>query len=85
VAQQSSRLEDRIRTGNSWAAFLELFVRRLTFDRAGGASIIRANLSGTDTCTAAGIIARANTPILALWRSLIAAGLDSDRALEVCR
>jgi hypothetical protein len=35
VAQQSGRLEDRIRTGNSWAAFLELFVRRLTFDRAG--------------------------------------------------
>ena len=48
-------------------------------------SIIRANLSGTDTCTAVGIFARGSTPILALCRSLIAAGMDSDWALEVCR
>jgi hypothetical protein len=46
---------------------------------------IRAELSGSDTCTAAGITARGTTPVLSLCRQLLAAGLDPDRAMEVYR
>jgi hypothetical protein len=47
---------------------------------------IRAELIGDDECTiAAGITARGNTPILALCRLLIAAGVDPGRGLNVHR
>jgi len=46
---------------------------------------IRADLAGTNTCTGAGITARGTTPVLALCRQLLAAGLDPDRAMEVFR
>ena len=42
-------------------------------------------LSGDNTCSAAGITATGHAPILALCRELIAAGLDPDHALEVYR
>jgi hypothetical protein len=46
---------------------------------------LHAELIGSDICTSAGITARSPTPVLALCREMIAAGLDPDRALEVYR
>jgi hypothetical protein len=46
---------------------------------------IRADLTGTNTCTAAGVTARASAPVLALCRELLAAGVDPDRAMQVYR
>jgi hypothetical protein len=46
---------------------------------------IRAELIGSDTCIAGGITARGNTPILALCRKLIDAGLDPGRPLHAYR
>jgi hypothetical protein len=42
-------------------------------------------LSGSDTCSAAGITATGNAPILALCRQLLQAGLNPDQALEIYR
>jgi hypothetical protein len=42
-------------------------------------------LTGTDTCAAGAITERGGTPVLALCRSLIAAGMAPDQALEVFR
>jgi hypothetical protein len=47
--------------------------------------LIRAELAWDDTCTAAGIVVRANAPVLAMCRQLLAAGLEPDTALEVYR
>jgi hypothetical protein len=44
-----------------------------------------AHLSGSSTCTGAGITANSPTPVLALCRELLAAGLDADTAMEVYR
>jgi hypothetical protein len=46
---------------------------------------IRAEFVGSKTCTAAGHCGQGNTPVLALCRTLIAAGMDADAALEVFR
>src|SRR5262245_2216213 len=46
---------------------------------------IRAELSGSDVCAAAGITVRGHAPVLSLCRSLIVAGLNPDAALEVYR
>ena len=46
---------------------------------------IRAELSGSDTCSAAGITARANAPVLAMCRHLVAAGHDPATRLEAYR
>ena len=46
---------------------------------------IRAELAGSDTCTAEGIKAKGKTPVLNLCRQLLAVGLDPDSALEVYR
>ena len=46
---------------------------------------IRAELIGSDTCNASGITTRSHAPVLALCRSLIAAGLSPDQALVVYR
>lgn len=46
---------------------------------------IRAELIGSDTCTAGDITATGHAPVLALCRALLAAGLDPDQALEVFR
>lgn len=46
---------------------------------------ISATLAGSDRCEAAGITVTGATPVLKLCRSLIAAGLDPDRALHVFR
>ena len=40
-------------------------------------------VSGSNTCTAAGLTVRSNAPALALCRHLLAAGLDPDRALSI--
>jgi hypothetical protein len=45
----------------------------------------RADLSGADTCTTSWIQIRDTAPVLALCRSLLAAGLDPDQSLEVYR
>jgi hypothetical protein len=44
-----------------------------------------AELTGSDTCTAAGITAKGYAPAIVLCRQLLAAGLDPDSALEVYR
>jgi hypothetical protein len=46
---------------------------------------LSAELTGSHTCTAAGIAARTSAPVLALCRELLATGLDADRAMEVFR
>src|SRR5262245_22543025 len=46
---------------------------------------IRADLVGSSTCSAAGITATSNTPVLVLCRRLLAAGLDPDTAVLVYR
>jgi hypothetical protein len=49
------------------------------------AQVVLAELSGSDTCLAAGLVVRGHAPVLVLCRELIAAGLDPDRAMEVFR
>jgi hypothetical protein len=44
-------------------------------------SIIRAEIKGENTCTALGITARAEAPVLKLCRLLVAAGHDPSLAL----
>ena len=46
---------------------------------------LRAELIGSNSCTAAGVTAVSAAPVLALCRQLLANGLDADRALEVYR
>jgi hypothetical protein len=58
----------------------------LFYTKAGGTcNTVVAHLSGSRTCTANGITACGATPVLALCRGLLAAGLDPDTALEVYR
>lgn len=47
--------------------------------------VIRAELLGENTCTALGIVAKANTPILELCRKLIAAGHGPGSQLDIYR
>ena len=47
--------------------------------------VIPAELTGSDTCTSAGITAQGHAPVLALCRALLAQGLDPDAALTVYR
>jgi hypothetical protein len=44
---------------------------------------LRAELVGSNRCTAAGFTASGQAPVLALCRELIAAGLDPDQPLEI--
>jgi hypothetical protein len=46
---------------------------------------IQAELTGSDTATAAGLMVRTHAPLLALCRKLIEAGHDPDRPLEAWR
>jgi hypothetical protein len=46
---------------------------------------IRAELIGSDCCSALGITARSKAPVLALCRSLIKAGQDPNRPLHAYR
>ena len=46
---------------------------------------IIAELTGSDTCAAAGITVTAYAPALVLCRSLIAAGMSPDQAMECWR
>ena len=46
---------------------------------------LRAELTGENTCSAAGITATGRAPALAMCRQLLAAGLDPDYALDVYR
>jgi hypothetical protein len=47
--------------------------------------MIRAELSGYDTCTALGITVQAAAPVLAMCRKLIEAGYDPDLPLHAYR
>jgi hypothetical protein len=47
--------------------------------------VIRAELFGSDTCTAGDLTAHGHAPVLVLCRQLIAAGIEPDQALEVWR
>src|SRR5437762_1049349 len=49
------------------------------------AFVIRAELTGSDTCSALGITARGDAPVLKLCRALVAAGYDPATALHVYR
>ena len=46
---------------------------------------IRAELTGSDACTAHGITVHASAPVLALCRQLIETGIDPATALHVYR
>jgi hypothetical protein len=46
---------------------------------------LRAALVGSNRCTAAGITATGQAPVLALCRELLAAGFDPDQPLEIYR
>ena len=46
---------------------------------------IRAELTGSDTCSVAGITTRSTSPVLALCRALLSAGHNPDSPLEVYR
>jgi hypothetical protein len=46
---------------------------------------IRAELHGSDTCTAEGFTARGHAPVLALCRLLVDAGIDPGRPLHAYR
>jgi hypothetical protein len=48
-------------------------------------TIVRAELSGSDRCTALGVTARAYAPVIALCRKLVAAGHDSATPLDAYR
>ena len=47
--------------------------------------VIRAELIGSNLCTAAGITTRSPSPVLAMCRRLIEAGHDPDAALHAYR
>ena len=58
----------------------------LSYTKAGApCNTIRADLIDADTCSAAGITATGNAPVLVLCRQLLAASLDPDSALAVYR
>jgi hypothetical protein len=46
---------------------------------------IRAQIAGSDTCAALGIIICAGSPVLALCRRLVDLGVDPDRPLHAYR
>src|SRR5262245_48354083 len=46
---------------------------------------LRAELVGSNTCTAVGIVGRGAAPALALCRQLLAAGVDPNSAMQVFR
>ena len=48
-------------------------------------SKVRADLSGSDICTALGLAINSSSPVLALCRALIEAGHDPSTPLEVYR
>jgi hypothetical protein len=48
-------------------------------------NVIRVELTSTGACTAANITARSHTPVLALCRKMIAAGIDPATELQVFR
>ena len=61
-------------------------IKRNVFDgNSSAAGHVTATLAGSDRCEADGIAIRGAAPVLKLCRSLIAAGLDPDRALHVFR
>ena len=47
--------------------------------------VLRAELRGSTWCSIGDVVATGNTPVLALCRQLLAAGVDPDQALEVFR
>jgi hypothetical protein len=47
--------------------------------------VLRGELYGSTTATAAGITATSTTPVLLLCRQLLAQGVDPDRAAEIYR
>jgi hypothetical protein len=49
------------------------------------ASVIEAELLGSNTCRARGITTRGNAPVLALCRALLGAGYDPSRPLHAYR
>jgi hypothetical protein len=60
-------------------------LKSLTPPRVKSQAAIRADLLGDNTCTALGIVAEANTPVLAMCRKLIAAGHGPTTRLEAYR
>jgi hypothetical protein len=53
--------------------------------KVNAAAPIGAELSGSNTCSAAGLTVTGHAPVLAMCRQLLAAGLDPDTAMEVYR
>jgi hypothetical protein len=57
----------------------------LQADRFACKPVIRGELTGSSTCSAAGFTATSGTPVLVLCRELVAAGFYPDQPLEVYR
>jgi hypothetical protein len=54
-------------------------------DRSACKPVIRGELIGSSTCSAAGFTATTARPVLALCRELVAAGFSPDQSLECYR
>ena len=50
-----------------------------------GCNLLRAEFIGSDRCAISGFTAISQTPVLALCRTLLAAGFDPRQPLHVCR
>ena len=48
-------------------------------------ALVLADLTGSNRCSALGIVARAYSPVLSLCRDLVAAGHDPTRSMQVYR
>jgi hypothetical protein len=53
--------------------------------RSTASNSVIAHLSGSSTCTGAGVTVHGPAPVLGLCRQLLAAGLDPDQAMDVYR
>ena len=57
----------------------------LEFPQTPARQVIHAELIGSDTCAALGITIESSTPVLAMCRALVAAGIDPATRLEAYR
>jgi hypothetical protein len=70
---------------HAWTADKSEPTLSLANSQAQRSRTLAAELTGSDTCAAGGITVTAYAPVLALCRSLRAAGIDPDTALDVHR
>ena len=64
---------------------MDEFVYKQNCHPSNASTCIPAELIGSDTCTALGIVARSNSPVLKLCGMLVEAGINPDRPLHCYR